>query len=433
MVKWGLSEVQEDNAPNPHYKERSERAQLGGLAGALAARGAVFAKRLLVAIELAFILASCIAMCVFTLCFALWYVQIKGMPECNRCCTDAHGYVISMNSTTIPDGLGTQAEKDAANACIALGQADECRWIRQCMLGPWDRLAYVLANQILLALALDLVFMIVFQTIATKFTRLENIKSNQKYEEQLTIRTYGFVWFSFFAWFLILAIVFIPYAEKFSAFLGTTISPQLAFVWDRKTIQLDTCFVVPLVLSQAVGLIADTLVPQFLRKQQSKLEAKARAASSITEGSDPAAISRNMSSFSGALAAAAGIIKERATETSVADLARKASEKFGADVSVITQWGEGPEPAAVTIIAESELPVLENSLDYLDLGIQFSYITMFTIAWPIAPLLGSINNFFEIRADAYRCLVQSRRPIPTPISTSDSHWTRWGRHTQPLR
>lgn len=44
--------------------------------------------------------------------------------------------------------------------------------------------------------------------------------------------------------------------------------------------------------------------------------------------------------------------------------------------------------------------------------IQFGFITLFVAAFPLAPLFALLNNIFEIRLDAYKFVVNTRRPIP---------------------
>jgi hypothetical protein len=47
--------------------------------------------------------------------------------------------------------------------------------------------------------------------------------------------------------------------------------------------------------------------------------------------------------------------------------------------------------------------------DYMEKWIQFGLITMFVPAFPLAPLFALINNIIEIRIDAYKTLVGTRR------------------------
>ncbi|KAF0762564.1 hypothetical protein AaE_003293 [Aphanomyces astaci] len=44
--------------------------------------------------------------------------------------------------------------------------------------------------------------------------------------------------------------------------------------------------------------------------------------------------------------------------------------------------------------------------------IQFGYITLFVVSFPLAPFLALLNNYFEIRIDAFKLAKESRRPNP---------------------
>lgn len=46
------------------------------------------------------------------------------------------------------------------------------------------------------------------------------------------------------------------------------------------------------------------------------------------------------------------------------------------------------------------------------LVIQFGFVTLFVSAFPLAPLFALINNIIEIRMDAYKFTITSRRPMP---------------------
>jgi len=51
-------------------------------------------------------------------------------------------------------------------------------------------------------------------------------------------------------------------------------------------------------------------------------------------------------------------------------------------------------------------------VDYQELMIQYGYVTLFAVAFPLAPLLAFLNNVFELRVARYRLLKLTRRPIP---------------------
>ncbi|UJR10628.1 hypothetical protein I4U23_014825 [Adineta vaga] len=54
--------------------------------------------------------------------------------------------------------------------------------------------------------------------------------------------------------------------------------------------------------------------------------------------------------------------------------------------------------------------------EYLELVIQFGFVTLFVVAFPLAPLLALINNLIELRLDAWKLLSKYKRPIPYKAS-----------------
>ncbi|XP_008215745.1 anoctamin-5 isoform X1 [Nasonia vitripennis] len=50
--------------------------------------------------------------------------------------------------------------------------------------------------------------------------------------------------------------------------------------------------------------------------------------------------------------------------------------------------------------------------EYLEMVIQFGFITLFVVAFPLAPFFALANNIFEMRLDATKFLRHYRRPVP---------------------
>lgn len=50
--------------------------------------------------------------------------------------------------------------------------------------------------------------------------------------------------------------------------------------------------------------------------------------------------------------------------------------------------------------------------DYNEMIIQFGYVTLFVVGFPLAPALALLNNYFEIRIDAHKLVNATRRPDP---------------------
>ncbi|XP_053954461.1 anoctamin-5 [Anastrepha ludens] len=49
--------------------------------------------------------------------------------------------------------------------------------------------------------------------------------------------------------------------------------------------------------------------------------------------------------------------------------------------------------------------------EYLEMVLQYGFVTLFVAAFPLAPLFALLNNVAEIRLDAYKMVTQARRPL----------------------
>ncbi|XP_028967415.1 anoctamin-4 [Galendromus occidentalis] len=71
---------------------------------------------------------------------------------------------------------------------------------------------------------------------------------------------------------------------------------------------------------------------------------------------------------------------------------------------VLTRWEMDYELKEWTMLSLFE--------EYLEMALQFGFCTLFVAAFPLAPLFALLNNIIEIRIDAYKYVVQQRRPRP---------------------
>ncbi|CAG2169746.1 unnamed protein product [Oppiella nova] len=55
--------------------------------------------------------------------------------------------------------------------------------------------------------------------------------------------------------------------------------------------------------------------------------------------------------------------------------------------------------------------------EYLELVLQFGFVTLFVAAFPLAPLFALINNFFEIRFDAKKIITSFKRPVAQRVKS----------------
>lgn len=68
-------------------------------------------------------------------------------------------------------------------------------------------------------------------------------------------------------------------------------------------------------------------------------------------------------------------------------------------------------------------PEPERFCDYLEMIIQYGFLTMFAAAFPLAALFALINNVIEIRVDSYKSMTEYRRPIPKNASNIEPWYT----------
>ncbi|CAG0886851.1 unnamed protein product [Darwinula stevensoni] len=65
-----------------------------------------------------------------------------------------------------------------------------------------------------------------------------------------------------------------------------------------------------------------------------------------------------------------------------------------------------------TLSSVSQMALFE---EYLEMVIQFGFVTLFVAAFPLAPLFALLNNIVELRLDAYKFVCQVRRPLPKRV------------------
>ena len=61
---------------------------------------------------------------------------------------------------------------------------------------------------------------------------------------------------------------------------------------------------------------------------------------------------------------------------------------------------------------EAELDVYDVSTDLREMVVQFGYLTLFSVVWPVTAVSFLINNWVELRSDAVKICVEMQRPTP---------------------
>lgn len=113
-----------------------------------------------------------------------------------------------------------------------------------------------------------------------------------------------------------------------------------------------------------------------------------------------------------------------ATETVVPILTRKGGDKIESMKSGFAKRSGGSHPSIAAndqpeekdfltrVREEASLPEYDVTSDLREMCIQFGYLALFSVVWPLTPVSYLINNWVELRGDLFKLTVECRRPNP---------------------
>ena len=97
--------------------------------------------------------------------------------------------------------------------------------------------------------------------------------------------------------------------------------------------------------------------------------------------------------------------------------ASRAAKKKGANPSAAAS--DNPEEAdfLARVRNEAELDVYDVSSDLREMVVQFGYLVLFSVVWPLTPISFLINDWIELRSDAAKICFEMQRPTPFRADT----------------
>lgn len=157
----------------------------------------------------------------------------------------------------------------------------DCFHTQRPLIGT-GRWFYIFLQGIALGLTIDIFFCNFYVWIASVFTKWEKWRTVEEHQTALIRKSFAFLWFSFFVWFLTLAFLYVPYGGQVQEFFRT-VSIIVGFKegtgpyerWIEGAIEMDRAFVTPLLVTQGLNLLLETFVPYLLRKVQNKARQQA--------------------------------------------------------------------------------------------------------------------------------------------------------------
>lgn len=90
----------------------------------------------------------------------------------------------------------------------------------------------------------------------------------------------------------------------------------------------------------------------------------------------------------------------------------QAAKRGGAAARITVD--DSPEEAEFLkrVRKEAELDVYDVSTDLREMVVQYGYLALFSVVWPLTPVSFIINNWIELRSDAVKICVEMQRPTP---------------------
>ncbi|KAL8790484.1 MAG: hypothetical protein Q9213_000636 [Squamulea squamosa] len=243
--------------------------------------------------------------------------------------------------------------------------------------GPGKSLLVFLPTGLLTILVPTLTTMLT--TVATRLNDYENWETSESYESALTQKIFVLNFITSYLPIFLTAFVYVPFGSLVVPYLDIFSLTARPFAQHEKQLQTPkTGFMINpsrlrnqviyfTVTAQIVNFALETIVPYVKRRSFSKYQEMKSGKAAKTGGA-------------------------------------------GSGVTI----DDVPEEAEFLkrVRKEAELDVYDVATDLREMVIQFGYLSLFSVVWPLTPVSFIINNWVELRSDAVKICVEMQRPTP---------------------
>ncbi|ODH25934.1 hypothetical protein ACO22_04935 [Paracoccidioides brasiliensis] len=98
----------------------------------------------------------------------------------------------------------------------------------------------------------------------------------------------------------------------------------------------------------------------------------------------------------------------------------KAASASSSTAAAILEAAPGEAKFLARVRSEAQLSDYDVSADYREMVVQFGYLSLVSVVWPLVPVSFLINNWVELRSDFVKMCVECRRPVPHRTDTIGS-------------
>ena len=95
----------------------------------------------------------------------------------------------------------------------------------------------------------------------------------------------------------------------------------------------------------------------------------------------------------------------------------RAAKKGGAAPGATVNDSPDEAEFLARVRGEAELAVYDVTDDLREMVVQYGYLALFSVVWPLTPVSFLINNWIELRSDAVKICVEMQRPTPLRADT----------------
>ncbi|KAI0085807.1 DUF590-domain-containing protein [Irpex rosettiformis] len=292
----------------------------------------------------------------------------------------------------------------------------------------------------------------IYHTYAVKFTDWENHSRQSTHDGSLTIKTFSLSAIVAYGGLALSAFVYVPFGEEVMTFVQSRLfhnGPSTGSSWTSSVLSSIVSSPTATAVKNATGFDFNSttmgdhrqfwetdhgnarskLDPSRLQNQMFAITVTNQVVNTFLEIGLPY-ITRAIASFRsgkglsraknsvGAKAVGPQEHEQQGQTTNGTKEKRVAFEddKTSADL-VKNANGKEEKEFLEKVRREVALPEYTLFEDYSEMVTQFGYVALWSTIWPLAPVMSLVNNWFELRSDAFKIAVHTRRPIPARTDT----------------
>ncbi|KAF2145064.1 uncharacterized protein K452DRAFT_356396 [Aplosporella prunicola CBS 121167] len=218
---------------------------------------------------------------------------------------------------------------------------------------------------------------------ATRLNELENYETHGSYETALTQKIFVLNCITSYLPIILTAFVYVPFGSLVVPYLDVFSVTVKPFAEHEKQLQMPATF---------------SINPDRLRKQVIYFTVTAQVVNLAMEVIVPYLKRQGFSKY-----------KEIQSE--------RAAKRGGAVLNV----AENDPPEEATFLTrvrkEAELDVYDVTSDLREMVLQYGYLSLFSVIWPLTAVSFLLNDWVELRADALKICVEMQRPTPSRADT----------------